>query len=265
MRFLIGILTGGLLTLFIATAMDAPTRPIITDAQDTLSQLWDGLIDQTSDSLFEDVPVTGAKVAADRDAAADSARQAEADNGDAERPEASRRAAATTPDSSIWRGEASAAAPAATLNPVTALVAPEALEPSIPPADAVPKTGAAEMLADAVLQAPTATPAMTAPGTGTLVPPPLNDATDMPGDAPLASYGPAPWTLAQDTATATAVWVPFHSQMSAEGFAARLGRELDHEFRVEKRGAGSYEVVFDAVDPIQQALLEARVREITGR
>ena len=82
---------------------------------------------------------------------------------------------------------------------------------------------------------------------------------------PLEPLAPDAWAFAEQSSSSTAVWVPFHSQMSAEGFATRLGRELGHEFRVEKRGAGSYEVVFDAVDPIQQALLEARVREITGQ
>ncbi|MEM8765890.1 MAG: hypothetical protein AAGE43_00480 [Pseudomonadota bacterium] len=247
MRFLIGIVTGGLLTLFIATAMDAPTRPILTDAQERLSQLWDGLIDQTSHTLFEDVPVTGPKTTLNQD---------DATEGPAPKPTAEARgpqsAAAPTGETAIWRDE-EPAEPAATLNPVTALTAPEAPAPSAQPADDLAKTGAADMLADAVLRTPAAESA--ALDSAPLETPALDQAALEPGS----------WTLAQQTGAITAVWVPFHSQMSAEGFAARLGRELDHEFRVEKRGAGSYEVVFDAVDPIQQALLEARVREITGQ
>ncbi len=61
------------------------------------------------------------------------------------------------------------------------------------------------------------------------------------------------------------VWVPFHSQMSAEGFATRLSRALDHEFRVVRRGAGAYQVVFDARDADQQALIMAQVTELTGQ
>lgn len=244
MRFLIGILTGGLLTLFIATAMDAPTHPILENTQTKLTELWDGLIDQTSDSLFEDVPVTGPMSAGSTD-------------DPRERPEQTDRAAAGEKTSN--ESLSGAAAPAsqapvtqalpaeseASLDPAVALAAPEELAPSLAPTNTTARTGAAEMLAEAVLQTSAAEPT------------PLLASNDSPTAAS--------WTLARETGTATAVWVPFHSQMSAEGFAARLGRELEHEFRVEKRGAGSYQVVFDAVDPIQQALLEARVREITGQ
>ena len=61
------------------------------------------------------------------------------------------------------------------------------------------------------------------------------------------------------------VWVPFHSLMSAEGFANRLSRTLDHEFRVVRQGAGAYQVVFDAADEDQRALILAQVTEITGQ
>ena len=61
------------------------------------------------------------------------------------------------------------------------------------------------------------------------------------------------------------MWVPFHSQMSAEGFATRLSRALDHEFRVVRQGAGAYQVVFDAADAAEQAMIMAQVTEITGQ
>ena len=48
MRFLIGILTGGLITLLVATAMDAPTHPLLTGARDLAASSWDRLISKTS-------------------------------------------------------------------------------------------------------------------------------------------------------------------------------------------------------------------------
>jgi hypothetical protein len=53
--------------------------------------------------------------------------------------------------------------------------------------------------------------------------------------------------------------------MSAEGFASRLSEELDHQFRVERQGAGSYQVVFDARSDSERELLLAQIAEITGR
>ena len=66
-------------------------------------------------------------------------------------------------------------------------------------------------------------------------------------------------------APAEPVWAPFHSHMSAEGFAARLSRELEHEFRVERQAAGAYQVVFNAVNPAERQALLAQISEITGQ
>lgn len=49
MRFLFGIFIGGALTMLIATATDAPTYPILGKA----AQLWEQLIDGTSNRLFQ--------------------------------------------------------------------------------------------------------------------------------------------------------------------------------------------------------------------
>src|SRR5690606_15825827 len=52
------------------------------------------------------------------------------------------------------------------------------------------------------------------------------------------------------------VWVPFHSEVSASGFAARLSESLDHPFGVERRGPRSYQVVFRyRSEPERRALL----------
>ena len=64
---------------------------------------------------------------------------------------------------------------------------------------------------------------------------------------------------------ATGVWTPFHSRMSAEGFAARLSRALDHDFRVERRAAGAYQVVFDVSSADQRETLLSGIAEITGQ
>ena len=62
-----------------------------------------------------------------------------------------------------------------------------------------------------------------------------------------------------------AAWEPFHSQMSAAGFARRLSRELEYPFRVERRGPGAYLVVFDAQSPPQRDMLLAQIAEMTGQ
>ena len=57
MRFLIGILTGTIVTLLVATAMDAPTHPLLNNAKDLAAAGWDRLINATSTSLFEPADV----------------------------------------------------------------------------------------------------------------------------------------------------------------------------------------------------------------
>ena len=61
------------------------------------------------------------------------------------------------------------------------------------------------------------------------------------------------------------VWTPFHSQRSAQGFATRLSRTLDHDFRVERVGAGAYQVVFDVGSPAERDALLTEIAEITGQ
>jgi hypothetical protein len=192
MRFLIGIFTGTVVTLLVATAMDAPTHPILNNARDLAAAGWDRLIRVTSSSLFEQAEV-------------------------AVQPELTVTEAATPPKQ--------APPPAAEQS---------ALEP---------------------------TPEQTA-----LEPAPALSAPEPVAESPSSEF----WVESALTATRQhhanqPVWVPFHSQMSAEGFATRLSRALDHEFRVVRQGAGAYQVVFDAANADEQALIMARVTEITGR
>jgi len=60
------------------------------------------------------------------------------------------------------------------------------------------------------------------------------------------------------------VWVPFHSRMSAVGFAERLTESLDHPFGVERRGPGRYQVVFPYADEPERQTLLAQAAEATG-
>lgn len=60
------------------------------------------------------------------------------------------------------------------------------------------------------------------------------------------------------------VWVPFHSRLSAGGFAERLTESLEHPFRVERRGPGAYQVVFGYRDEPHRRNLLAQAAEITG-
>lgn len=61
-----------------------------------------------------------------------------------------------------------------------------------------------------------------------------------------------------------AVWVPFRSEMSANGFAERLSAALDHSFDVERRGPGRYEVVFDYRDEPERDAVLSEAAQVTG-
>lgn len=80
---------------------------------------------------------------------------------------------------------------------------------------------------------------------------------------PEPAAGPAQPTAPLASASAP-VWVPFHSEMSASGFAGRLSRSLDHPFRVERRGPGRYQVVFAYRDDAQRRSLLRDAAELTG-
>ena len=60
------------------------------------------------------------------------------------------------------------------------------------------------------------------------------------------------------------VWVPFHSQMSAVGFASRLSESLGHPFDVERRGPGRYQVVFAYGDEAERSALLEEAAAVTG-
>lgn len=60
------------------------------------------------------------------------------------------------------------------------------------------------------------------------------------------------------------IWIPFHSEVSARGFARRLSRELNHPFEVQRLGPGAYQVVLSGVSADDYDGLEARIMEVTG-
>jgi hypothetical protein len=73
-----------------------------------------------------------------------------------------------------------------------------------------------------------------------------------------------PETLTEPEQKSQTVWVPFHSERSASGFAERLTASLDHPFRVERRGPGRYQVVFAYADEPQRQALLTQAAETMG-
>ncbi len=203
MRFLFGLLTGAVLTLLVATAMDAPTSLVVNGVRDLAADAWKSLIARTSDSLFEAPEVTGG-----REVLTAASREPAGEPGSATADEAS-------------------------------------LQPEIDGMD----------------------PALAEPAPA--LPPPAS-IDEMP---PSGYWAERARTLEDVMQTATAlhtsgaspVWSPFHSQMSAEGFATRLSQALDRDFRVERQAPGAYQVVFDAAGPSDRDLVLERVSEITGQ
>jgi hypothetical protein len=78
-----------------------------------------------------------------------------------------------------------------------------------------------------------------------------------------AAAAPAPSPVETPPSVAT-VWIPFRSEMSATGFAERLGRALDHPFDVRREGPGAYQVVFPYDDAREREALLEQVAAVTG-
>lgn len=80
-------------------------------------------------------------------------------------------------------------------------------------------------------------------------------------DADEALEPSEPLVVANETAV---IWKPFHSQVSAEGFARRLSTQLGYPFRALREGPAKYHVVFDYGNDQQRELLRDQVRALTG-
>ena len=60
------------------------------------------------------------------------------------------------------------------------------------------------------------------------------------------------------------VWKPFHSEVSAQGFARRLSVQLGYPFRALREGPATYQVVFDYSSEEQREVLRQQVEALTG-
>lgn len=87
----------------------------------------------------------------------------------------------------------------------------------------------------------------------------------IPVDAVIPADGDTPVDApaSVDPSSTQAVWVPFRSRLSADGFARRLSMELDHPFSVNRQGPGRYQVVFGYVDDLERQDVLERVRAVT--
>ncbi|MGI9263444.1 MAG: hypothetical protein ACR2QU_00860 [Gammaproteobacteria bacterium] len=61
-----------------------------------------------------------------------------------------------------------------------------------------------------------------------------------------------------------AFWTPFRSEASANGFAARLGRDTNREYRVIRTGPGEYRVAFFHVDDIDRRARLVEIEQVSG-
>lgn len=218
MRFLIGIFTGAVVTLLVATAMDAPTHPILSNARDLAGNGWDRLINATSRSLFDPLQEGLAEERTPAAGSQDATPTAETVITAPVREPGDEPLAAPVGTESVRRVPAE---PFGEDDP--AAYAAREPAPALPPPDPVAESPSFETWAETAL------------------------------------------ALERGNHANQPVWVPFHSQMSAEGFATRLSRALNHEFRVVRQGAGAYQVVFNATSADERALILAQVTEITGQ
>jgi hypothetical protein len=61
-----------------------------------------------------------------------------------------------------------------------------------------------------------------------------------------------------------AFWTPFRSEVSANGFAARLGRDTDREYRVIRTGPGEYRVAFFHTDDNDRRARLVEIEQVSG-
>ena len=221
MRFLMGIIIGTGLTLILASSLQPPEQAKLERARAVVSELWDTLIERTSDSLFQ---VSAESQSQDTDDLIEALQQEKLADLNAR---------------NLSMAQGGYAGAAAAEQPAQAPPAPDEVAP--PP-----------LAAPATVSTPVERPHLSRPDE-----PP---ATETGSGQTVHGH-----RLAATASNASGVWVPFHSRMSAEGFAARLSRELRHDFRVERRGAGSYEVVFDAASDSERRTILAEIEAITGR
>lgn len=146
----------------------------------------------------------------------------------------------------------------------------------------VPPVAGAEVGADVAATQPASTP--TAEADTTTAGPSVDDeSADIPQQlADLPELGPPPTASEPggDPAETDAVpsrqgemvgpasrmpvWVPFHSEVSANGFARNLSTRAEHPFTVSKEGPGAYQVYFVFADEIERRTVMEKIEAVTG-
>ncbi|MEE8243736.1 MAG: hypothetical protein V3R27_01970 [Pseudomonadales bacterium] len=92
-------------------------------------------------------------------------------------------------------------------------------------------------------------------------------AIDLPLVEPVPPLAPAEIAVVETPALVSStapVWEPFHSEVSATGFAKRLSLQLGYPFEVVKQAPARYLVVFDYASDAERKLLEQQVSVLTG-
>ena len=85
---------------------------------------------------------------------------------------------------------------------------------------------------------------------------------DNMSDASAADSVPAEET--DDIGAWHAFWTPFRSEASANGFAARLGRDTDREYRVLRTGPGEYRVAFHHINDNDRRARLVEIEQVSG-
>ncbi len=207
MRFILGILIGAALTLFAATAVDAPTNPLF----DKVVNLWDAIIETTSEALFEN-------------------------------PTLSRTREQTAPEKVTIPESPSAFAADADSPFAFAADAMEVLVEKLPRS-----VGSVAAVEDVAL------PKMLTSQ--------VNAEEESIVDVVSESAEQIPEPVPNESAP---VWVSFHSQISAEGFARQLSDQFQHPFAVARQGPGDYQVVFDYGSIDERDALLDEIAAVTG-
>ncbi len=227
MRFILGILIGAALTLFAATAVDAPTNPLF----DKVVNLWDSIVETTAEALFENPPLSSSHNISNNTS-----------NNTSHVTSLSNTRERTTPDE-LSTPESPFAFAASAL---------EVLAETLPRGEAggTPAASAPQLVAEDE-------PAVGAAGEASVevVPGVQIDLVKPPAD-----------TIGQIASSnePTPVWVSFHSQRSAEGFARQLADQFQHSFAVARQGPGDYQVVFDYASIDERDALLDEIAAVTG-
>jgi hypothetical protein len=78
------------------------------------------------------------------------------------------------------------------------------------------------------------------------------------------SQAPKPPSVVAAKLETAVIWKPFHSEVSANGFARRLSTQLGYPFKALRAGPARYHVVVEYETEQQRELLQQQVAAITG-